>query len=69
MTEFSIWFANSKIASFLRTFFAIVLASAVADFQKIGRFDMTNWQTWLIVALVAALPPFLRYLNPEDSLS
>lgn len=62
------WFATSPIASFLRHFLAIVIASAVAEFAKVGAFDFSNWESWLIAALVAAVPPFLRYLNPVDEL-
>ena len=68
MTEFQKWFASSPIASFLRHFAAIVLASAVADFARLGHFDLSNYQTWLIAALVSAVPPFLRWLNPADEL-
>ena len=69
MDIFYTWFADSKLASFLRTFLAIVIASAVNEFQKVGHFDFTNLEQWVIIALVAAVPPFLRYLNPQDVLS
>ena len=68
MIEFQKWFASSPIASFLRHFLAIVIASAVADFAQSGVFDFSNLQGWLIAALVAAVPPFLRWLNPSDEL-
>lgn len=68
MKSFQDWFASSPIASFLRHFLAIVIASAVADFAQSGAFDFGNYQQWLIAALVAAVPPFLRWLNPQDAL-
>ena len=69
MDKFQKWFADSPIASFLRHFAAIVIASAVADFALAGAFDFSRWEQWFIAALVAAVPPFLRWLNPQDALS
>lgn len=66
-TDFLKWFATSPIASFLRHFSAIVLAQAVAEFAKLGTFDFTNWRVWVIAGLVAALPAFLNWLNPQDA--
>jgi len=68
MNKFYIWFAESPIASFLRTLAAIVLAQAVAHFAKVGYFDFSLWETWLIAGLVAALPVLLRWFNPADTL-
>lgn len=68
MTQFQIWFASSPVASFLRTFLAIVISSAVADFAKIGAFDFSRWESWLIAGVIAAAPVLLRWLNPADSL-
>lgn len=65
---FQEWFADSPIASFLRTFAAITISSAVSDFVRVGQFEFTNWQAWAISALVAAVPTLLRWLNPQDSL-
>ena len=69
MNEFLKWFAESKIASFLRVFVAVVLAQAVSDFAKFGSFDFTNLEAWLIAACVSTLPMLLRLLNPEDNLT
>lgn len=68
MQELQKWFADSKIASFLRHFLAILIALAIADFAKLGVFDFSNYQVWIISALVASAPPFLRWLNPYDTL-
>lgn len=68
MKDFLVWFADSPVASFLRHFSAIVIASAIAEFAKLGTFDVSNWRVWVIAALVAATPPLLRWLNPQDSL-
>lgn len=67
-SKFLSWFATSPIASFLRHFSAIVIASAVAEFAKSGSFDFSNYQLWVITALVSAVPPLLRWLNPQDAL-
>ena len=68
MKEFQVWFANSVFASALRTAVAVFVGSAVAEFSKVGSFDVSNWKAWLIGALVVAIPPVLRYLNPADNL-
>lgn len=65
---FQEWFANSPIASFLRSFAAIMISSAVTDFTSLGSFEFKNWQAWAIAALVASVPPLLRWLNPQDTL-
>jgi hypothetical protein len=69
MKDFLKWFGTSKLASYLRSFVAIVVAQAVTEFQRIGQFDFTNLSSWVIAALVATLPVLLRILNPQDQLS
>ncbi len=69
MNEFLKWFADSPYASYLRSFFAIVVAQAVGEFAKLGHFDFSNWQSWLIAALVATLPVLSRLLNKKDELT
>lgn len=64
--DFTVWFATSPIASFLRTALALVVSQAVVDFVKMGHFDFTNAETWVITAFASAIPPLLRWLNPED---
>ena len=68
MEEFLKWFAESKVASFLRVFVTVLISSAVADFSKVGGFDFSRWEAWLIAAVVSATPMLLRLLNPADSL-
>ena len=68
MEKFLEWFASSPVASFLRTFAAILVASAVSDFAKVGAIDLSNYQAWIIAALVAAVPVLTRWLNPSDQL-
>ena len=66
--SFLTWFADSPLASALRTFVAVVIGAAVSDFAKVGAFSLSNWESWLIGALVISIPPVLRWLNPQDSL-
>ena len=60
------WFASSPIASALRVALAYAVGNMVADFAKVGTFDMSNWKSWVIGALVVSIPLILRWLNPED---
>jgi hypothetical protein len=64
--QFKVWFATSPIASFLRVALALFIAQAMADFVKVGSFDFTNLNTWVISALASAVPGLLRWLNPAD---
>ena len=64
--KFTKWFATSPIASFLRVAFALLISQAMADFVKIGAFDFSNLNTWIITALAAAIPGLLRWINPSD---
>ena len=66
METFLNWFANSPLASILRSFLALVIYAALTEFVKVGAFDFTNWQVWVIGALSACLPALLRWLNPQD---
>jgi hypothetical protein len=64
--NFTEWFATSPLASALRVFVAIVLAAAIADWSTKGTIDFGAWQTWVIAALVSAVPVITRWLNPYD---
>lgn len=63
------WLADSKLASVLRVFVVIVLTQASLEFSKVGSFDFSNWQSWLIVAIASTVPMLARILNPSDELS
>lgn len=62
------WLADAKIASVLRVFFAIVITQASLEFTNVGKFDFSNWQLWLIVAIASVVPMLVRVLNPADEL-
>jgi len=64
---FGNWFAKSPIASFFRTFAAVMLSLAVADWGAAAQIGFANWRTWVLGALVAAVPVIIRALNPEDT--
>ena len=61
------WLATSPYATALKSFVVAVLSLAVADFVSAGRFDITNWQTWLIAALASTLPVLVNAINPKDT--
>lgn len=62
-----VWFANSPVASWLRTFVAVMLSAAVADWATAGAISLANWQTWVIAGLTSVIPVVVRYLNPADT--
>jgi hypothetical protein len=59
--------ANTPLGTAVKTFVAVVLAAAVADFSTDGTISLGNWQTWVIAGLVSALPVIVNWLNPADS--
>ena len=67
MDNFLTWFAKSPFASALRVFIAIVIGQMVAEWARVGDIQFTNYKSWVISALVAAIPTILRWINPQDS--
>lgn len=63
---FADWFASSPIASWLRTFVAIILTLFIADGADIFGIDATDLRGYFAAALVATLPVVVRWLNPSD---
>jgi len=61
------WFARSPLASFLRTFIAIVLAMFLADGADVFAVDSTDVRTWIAAGFAAALPTVIRAINPVDT--
>jgi len=62
------WFATSQLASILRVALALIVNNMIADWVKVGNFDVSNWKAWLIAAGAACLPMILRWINPADPL-
>lgn len=58
------WLANTPLGTALKTFIAVVIAGAVADFSTDGAISLAHWQTWVIAGLVSALPVIVNWLNP-----
>jgi len=67
MQAFQGWLTTSPIASWLRSFVAIVLTQAVAEWTTTGAFTFGNYQTWLLAGAVAIIPVIVRWLNPSDT--
>lgn len=66
MSTFKEWFARSPLASWLRTFAAIVLAMFIADGADVFAVDATDLRTWVAAGLGSTLPAIVRWLNPAD---
>jgi hypothetical protein len=66
MNRFLEWLAVSPLASAAKVFVAIVASFAVADFARTGAIDFSDWQTWVIAGLGAAVPVIVNWLNPND---
>ncbi len=64
---FKEWFATSMIASWLRTFVAIIVAMFIADGADIFAVDANDLRAWLAAGFAAVLPLIVRFLNPDDT--
>lgn len=60
------WVTVSPLATAFKTFVAVILSAAVADWATDGVISLGNWQTWVISAAVSALPVVINWLNPMD---
>lgn len=67
MQAFQHWLASSPLATCLKSFIAIIIGAAVADWATDGVISLTNWETWVISALVSVTPTLINFLNPADS--
>lgn len=67
MSDFLKWFANSPLASALRVALGYFLGAMVAHFAQVNAFDFSQWQAWLVGAIVVSTPILLRWINPSDS--
>lgn len=60
------WLATSPVASWLRTFAAIILTMFIADGADIFAVNSADLKLWLAGAFAATLPAAVRFLNPAD---
>lgn len=58
--------AATPLGTAAKTFLAVVIGAAVADWSGAGDISLANLETWVIAGLVAAIPVVIDYLNPED---
>ena len=64
--RFQEWFATSPVASWLRSFLAIVIAMFLADGADVFAVDAGDLRAWAAAGLAATLPVVVRALNPSD---
>ena len=61
------WLASTPLGSAAKTFVAVLIGLAVAAWSSDGAITFDAWQTWIIAALVSAIPPVIAWLNPADA--
>lgn len=66
MNTFGVWLARSPLASALKSFGAVLLTLAVAEWTASGSISFDRWQTWLIAAIASAAPVVVNAMNPQD---
>ena len=65
MNALGTWLASTPLGSAFKTFVAVLIAAAVADFAS-GGINLSGWEPWVIAGMVSALPPVINWLNPDD---
>lgn len=60
------WLAKSPLATAAKTFAAVLISAAIADWATGGEISLSNWETWIVAALVSAGPTIVNWLNPAD---
>ena len=66
MTAIQTFLGTTALGSWLKTFIAVIISGAVADWATGGAISFGNWQSWVIAALVSTLAPLLAAINPAD---
>lgn len=65
--SFGKWLASTAFGTAAKTFVAVVVAAAIADFSSDGAISLGRWQTWVIMGLVSCGPVLVNAINPDDS--
>ena len=67
MNEFKNWLAATPLGGAFKTFIAVILGAAIADWAGSGSISLGNWETWVIAGLVSAVPVIINWLNGVDA--
>lgn len=67
MQSFQTWLATTPLGAWAKTFAAVVISAAVADWVTHGVISLASWQTWVIAAAGSIVAPVVNYLNPQDT--
>ena len=67
MEAFKVWLATTFWGTTLKAALAIIVGLAILDWRTGGTISFTNWQTWLIAALVSLGPGIINHLNSADT--
>jgi hypothetical protein len=66
MDAFKVWLATTFWGTTLKSFIAVMLAVAVADWSSAGGLHFGDWQQWLLAAIVSLAPGVINHLNSAD---
>lgn len=66
MNSFKEWLAATPLGGAFKTFIAVILGAAIADWAGAGAISLGNWETWVIAGLVSAVPVIINWLNGTD---
>jgi hypothetical protein len=67
MNSFKTWLATSPLGSAFKVFLGVLLGAVVLTWTEEGKISFDHWQTWVIGALVVAVPIVINWLNPADT--
>jgi len=66
MEGFKTWLGTTPLASWFKVFVSALLGAWLVDLTGAGEIDFSNWQAWLVAALVSLLPVIVNWLNEGD---
>jgi hypothetical protein len=66
MEAFKAWLAASFWGTTFKSFIAVMLSIAVADWTT-GGLHFGDWQQWLLGAVISLAPAVINHLNSADT--
>lgn len=60
-------FLAGPVGSFARVFVSALLGAWLLSLTDTGEISFSAWETWVVTALVSAIPVVIAALNPSDT--
>jgi hypothetical protein len=67
MDAFKNWLATTPLGSAFKVFLGVLFGAVILTWSDEGQISFDHWQTWVIGALVVAVPIIINWLNSADT--